>query len=197
MRNAFAARGHDAISVDLQPTRRPGRHHVGDALEFTRAEIAAGRRPDIVIAHPTCRYLANSGVCHLYVDKKKVNGPNPERWALMRDAAEFFRALLDLDVPRLCVENPVMHCWARDIIGVGPTQTVQPWMFGHPETKATSFWLRGLPKLVETHNVKAEMLARPKREAQRIHYMSPGPDRERERSVTFQGIADAMASQWG
>jgi hypothetical protein len=107
----------------------------------------------------------------------------------MRDGAEFFRAFLDAPIARIAVENPIMHKYAREIVGRKQDQIIQPWMFGHGETKATGLWLKNLPPLLPTQIVEGR--------EQRIWKMSPGPNRWRERSRTFEGIADAMAVQWG
>ena len=193
VRDAFIARGHFAVSCDLLPSERPGPHIQGDALDAVRRV-----KPDLLIAHPPCTYLANSGVRWLYGGKGTT--PDPERWRLMGNAAWFFARLLSADVPRVAVENPIMHGHARarieaiernlsDWLARPVVQTIQPWQFGHGETKATQLWLRGLPPLTPTNVV-------PGRE-QRVHRMPPGPDRWRERSRTFEGIAAAMADQWG
>lgn len=183
VRDAFIAAGHDAISCDLLPTDVPGPHYTGDVFDVINDGF------DLMIAHPPCTYLTNSGVRWL--------GTQPDRWKDMVDGAVFFRGLLNADIPRVAVENPTMHGYARKIVGERATQTVQPWMFGHTEQKATGLWLRGLPPLVSTLNVKAEMDQLPARERQRLHYLPPSPDRWKIRSTTYQGIADAMASQWG
>ena len=142
-----------------------------------------------MIAHPPCTYLANSGVRWLYAQ--------PGRWDDLREGAEFFRLMFDFRTPRLCVENPVQHKHAKALHGMGePTQTVQPYEFGHPESKRTCYWLRGLPPLRGTLNVRAEMLALPKREAQRVASLPPSPDRWKLRSTSYPGIAAAMAAQW-
>jgi hypothetical protein len=143
----------------------------------------------MLIGHPPCTYLANSGVSWLYKDAA--------RWDRMREAANFFRMLLDAPVPLKCIENPIMHKHAVEIIGRRQTQIVQPWMFGHTEQKATGLWLEGLPELVPTGNVRAEMMKLPANKRQRLHYLPPSADRQRERSRTFAGIAEAMAMQWG
>jgi hypothetical protein len=109
----------------------------------------------------------------------------------------FFKNLLEANIPKKAIENPIMHKYAKEIIGRKQTQIVQPWMFGHPESKATCLWLEGLPLLKETNNVKEEMLKLPDSQRQRLHYLPPSPDRWKERSRTFKGIADAMAEQWG
>jgi len=115
----------------------------------------------------------------------------------MREGAEFFKRLLEAPIPRIAIENPIMHKYAVAIIGRRQDQVIQPWMFGHPEQKATCLWLKNLPKLIETDNVKAQMLALPKSEQQKMHYLPPSKDRWKLRSKTFEGIARAMATQWG
>ena len=184
VRDAFLARGHFAMSCDLLPSDREGPHYQGSVADII------GDGWDLMIAHPPCTYLTNSGVCHLHKD--------PARWGKLDEGAAFFKMLLDADIPRIAVENPIMHGHAKQRIGnVKQTQVVQPWMFGHMEQKATCLWLKGLPPLRETRNVRQEMLALPKSQRERLHYLSPSPDRWKLRSATFQGIADAMASQWG
>jgi len=184
VRDAFRARGHIAVSCDILPTDRDGPHYQGDVRDVL------GDGWDLMIAHPPCTYLTNSGVCHLHTDAS--------RWAKLDQGAAFFKLLLDADIPRIAVENPIMHKYAKERIGnVKQTQVVQPWMFGHLEQKATCLWLKGLPPLQATNNVKDAMLALPKAQRERLHYLSPSPDRWKLRSATFQGIADAMAEQWG
>jgi hypothetical protein len=142
-----------------------------------------------MIAHPPCTYLTNAGVSWLY----RKEG----RWEQMREGAEFFRKLLEAPIPRIAVENPIMHKYAKEIIGSSQSQVVQPWMFGHKEQKATGLWLKNLPLLKPTNDVKREMMELPIAERQRIHYLPPSPDRWKLRSTTYKGIAEAMASQWG
>jgi hypothetical protein len=158
-------------------------HYQGDVADLL------GMVWDLMIAHPPCTYLTNAGVCHLHTD--------PTRWGKMIDGALFFRSLMDAKIPKKCIENPIMHGYAKEIIGRGQTQTVHPWMFGHPEQKATCLWLEGLQPLVATHDVKEEMMLLPKNKRERLHYLPPSPDRWKERSKTYPGIAAAMAAQWG
>ena len=181
VRDAFLARGHDAVSCDLLPSASPGPHIQGDALE------RLGDGWDLLIAHPPCTYLSNSGVRWLYGGRGRVR--DPVRWANMEDGANFFRAMLDAPIPRIAVENPVMHGHAKAIVGRDQSQTIQPWQFGHGETKATCLWLKDLPPLAPTQIVDGR--------APRVHFASPSPDRWKERSVTLSGIAAAMAEQWG
>lgn len=184
VREAFRKLGHDAWSCDLLPSDDNSPYHIqGDVLE----QLDKGW--DLMIAHPPCTYLANSGVSWLY----KQEG----RWENMKEGAEFFKLLLDAPIPKIAVENPIMHKYAVEIIGRRQDQSIQPYEFGHLERKATCLWLKGLPKLQSTNNVKEEMLKLPKNIQQRLHYLPPSKDRWKLRSTTYQGIADAMASQWG
>lgn len=186
VRREFRRRGHDAWSCDLQPAEDGSPFHFrGDAVAALYAMPW-----DLLIAHPECTYLANSGAKHLYAGMKAENGPSPDRWAMMGAAAAFFRAMLDAPIPRVAVENPIMLGHPRRLFGIPePTQIIQPWQFGHGETKATCLWLKGLPPLVPTNIVEGR--------EQRVFRMAPGPDRKRDRSRTFEGIAAAMAEQWG
>lgn len=184
VREAFAARGHDAWSCDIIPTDRPGNHYQGDVTDIL------GDGWDLLIGHPPCTYMTNSGVVWLHRD--------PSRWQKLDDAAAFFLALWNAPIPRIALENPVMHKYAKERIGgLVQAQTVQPWMFGHTEQKATCLWLKGLPLLMPTKDVKAEMMRLPANQRQRLHYLPPSEDRWKLRSKTYQGLADAMADQWG
>lgn len=184
VREAFRKLGHDAWSCDLLPSDDDSPYHIqGDVVE----QLDKGW--DMMIAHPPCTYLANSGVSWLYKD---VN-----RWGEMREGAAFFKTLLDAPIPLIAVENPIMHKYAVEIIGRRQDQVIQPYMFGHLERKATCLWLKGLKPLEPTDNVKEEMDKLPKNVQQRLHYLPPSKDRWKIRSTTYQGIADAMAEQWG
>ncbi len=191
VRDEFAKLGHDAWSCDIIPSRKPGKHYQCDIQEVL------GDGWDMGIFFPPCTYMANSGNKHLYIDGKKSNGRYEPRWNKMEDAANFFKMLWMSDIPLIGMENPIMHPYAKQIIGSEQTQTIQPYMFGHLERKATCLWLRGLPKLQETKNVLQEMLLLPKNKQNKVHYMAPSPTRARDRSVTYLGIAQAMAEQWG
>lgn len=185
VRDAFRALGHDAWSCDILPTDGNPRWHIeGDALEAIH-----GQSYDLLIAHPPCTYLTNSGVTWLHKD--------PSRWAKLDEGAAFFKALWDAPVKRIAIENPVMHKYAKERIGVQQMQTIQPYMFGHMEQKATCLWLKGLMPLRPTTDLKAETKALPDNERQRLHYLPPSADRWKLRSTTFKGIATAMAAQWG
>ncbi|NAR60034.1 hypothetical protein [Acinetobacter haemolyticus] len=185
VREAFAALGHNAMSCDLLPTEVPGNHYQGDVRDVLYENW------DLMIAHPECTYLTNAGVCHLHKD--------PGRWPKLFDGAAFFKLLLEAKhIPMRAIENPIMHKYAKTLIGgVNQSQVIQPWMFGHMEQKATCLWLEGLNLLEPTNDVKEEMMQLPKNQRERLHYLPPSPDRWKERSRTYPGIADAMALQWG
>ncbi|KKM94260.1 hypothetical protein LCGC14_1200060 [marine sediment metagenome] len=174
VRDAFRAKGHDAVSCDLLPTEKPGPHIQGDVLEIL------GDSWDLMIAHPPCTRLCNSGV--RWLDERNL-------WSDMWEAGEFFRLLLEAPILRIAIENPIPHKYAVKAIGRKYDQIIQPWQFGHGETKATCLWLKGLPKLEPENIVKGR--------EQRIFNMPKNADRGRLRSITFQGIANAMAVTWG
>lgn len=168
VRDAFIANGHDAMSCDLLPTDKEGPHYQGDVFDII------GDGWDLMIAHPPCTHLAVSGA-RWFKDKQKEQ----------LEALDFVRRLLDADIPRIALENPISIISSKIR---KPDQIIQPWQFGHGETKATCLWLKGLPNLVPTNIVEG-------REA-RVHKMPPSPNRWKERSRTFTGIAEAMALQW-
>ena len=175
VRDAFIAQGHDAVSCDLLPTDSPGPHYEGDVFDIINDSW------DLMIAHPPCTYLSNSGVRWLH--------KRPERWQQMKEGAEFFRALLDADIPRIAIENPIMHKYAVEIIGRRQDQVIQPWQFGHGESKATCLWLKGLQELEPTEIVEGR--------EQKMHLLPPSKNRWKIRSTTYEGIAKAMSEQWG
>lgn len=182
-REAFAARGHDAWSCDLLHTEIPGQHYMGDVRQVLFGHW------DLIIAHPPCTYLTNAGVRWLDEPQKHMAVlTGPTRWRACYEACQFFRLFLDSKCKRICVENPIPHKYAVGWIGKRCTQMVQPWQFGHPETKGVCLWLRGLPRLEPT-------LIVPGREA-RVHRMPPGANRSKERARSYSGIAAAMAAQW-
>jgi hypothetical protein len=182
VRDAFREAGHWAVSADLLPSESPGPHYQGDVRDLLRAYDW-----DLMIAHPPCTYLSLSGSRWLYEEDS--------RWQDMIEGAVFFRELLTADVPRIAIENPVMHGWAAKVVGRTADQTIQPYQFGHPETKRTQLWLKNLPPLQGTNDVEAEMRALPEKERHRIWWMGSGSGHER--SVFYEGIARAMADQWG
>jgi hypothetical protein len=169
VRDAFRALGHTAWSCDLLPSEMPGPHYQGDVLDI----LDLGW--DLLIGHPPCTHLAVSGSRHFWRKQKE-----------QAEALDFVRALMDAPVPRIAIENPVSVISTRIR---KPDQIVQPWMFGHGETKATCLWLKNMPPLVPTKVVSGR--------EPRVHRMAPGPNRWRERSRTYFGLAQAMAAQWG
>lgn len=171
VRDAFLARGHDAMSCDLLPTDVPGPHYQGDVFDII------GDGWDLMIAHPPCTDLAVSGARHFAA---KIADGRQQR------ALDFVRALLDAPIERIALENPISVISSKIR---KPDQIIQPWQFGHGETKATCLWLKNLPPLVPTDIVDG-------REA-RVHRMPPSADRWKKRSETYLGIAKAMAEQWG
>lgn len=169
VRDAFRARGIHAESCDILPTEADGPHYQGDVRDI----LADGW--DLMIAHPPCTHLAVSGA-RWFKDKQMEQA----------DALTFVRLLMDAPIPRIAIENPVSVISTRIR---KPDQIVQPWQYGHGETKATCLWLKNLPPLMPTNVVDGR--------SPRVHMMPPSPDRWRERSRTYEGIAQAMAAQWG
>jgi hypothetical protein len=171
VRDAFIARGHDAMSCDLLETERPGPHYRGDVRDVLHACW------DLMIAHPPCTDLAVSGACHF--EAKRLDGRQAKGVA-------FFMEMVRAPIPRIVVENPVciMSRLYRE-----PDQIIQPWMFGHGETKATCLWLKNVPRLQPSAIVEGR--------DDRIHKLPPSPDRWKLRSETYTGVSEAMADQWG
>lgn len=181
VRDAFAAQGHEAWSCDLLPTERAGNHLQCDVLTILEQGW------DLMVAHPPCTYLCNSGV-------RWLKG-NPERVRQRKAAIDFVLALWAAPIDKVAIENPIgclSTVWRK------PEQIIQPWMFGHGETKGTCLWLKNLPLLQATHR-KLDLFCEeePIYREPRIHYMAPGRNRAKERSRTYEGIARAMAEQWG
>jgi len=171
VRDAFIRGGAIAMSCDLLPSSTPGPHYQGDVRDLLDYPW------DLMIAHPPCTHLSVSGARHF--DAKRLDGRQ-------QSAVSFFMSLAKCDIPRIAIENPVCimsSLWRK------PDQVIQPWQFGHGETKATCLWLKGLPKLTPTKIVEGR--------ENRIHRMPPSADRGHLRSITYQGIAEAMARQWG
>jgi hypothetical protein len=194
VRRAFAALGHDVWSVDLLPSDdRSNRHIIGDVRDHLNEGWDL-----LAVMHPPCTRLCNSGVRWLSV-------PPPGRtmqsmWDELDEGAALFSACWNAPIPRIAVENPIMHKYAKERIVnyEPPAQTVQPWWFGEPAFKGTSFFLRGLPKLVSTNRLEPPKAGTPEhRKWSHVHMASPGPDRWKIRSKTFDGIGRAMATQWG
>lgn len=192
VRDAFRALGHDAWSCDILPTEADPAFHIEGPVQ---AVLHLGW--DLMVAHPPCTFMANSGAKHLYAGMKKENGRNEDRWKSMAEAAAFFRMLLNADIPRIAIENPVMVGHALELVGQNFTQSIQPWQFGHMEVKRTCLWLKNLPLLVPSNDVYEAMMKLPYSARAKVHHASPGPDRWKHRSRTYSGIANAMAAQWG
>ena len=184
VRDAFHERGHDAISCDLLPTERPGRHYQGNVRDIIE------NRWDLMIAHPPCTYLA---VC---ANRSFLN--NPDRWDKRLDAVKFVHFLMNCDIPKICTENPVgvISTHIRK-----PDQYIQPYEYGHRDSKKTGLWLKNLPLLEPTNIVHPEWVTATsgKRYSKTAWYCqsSNNPENAKIRSRTYQGIADAMADQWG
>jgi site-specific DNA-cytosine methylase len=172
VREAFHLRGHDAWSCDLMESEKRGFHYQCDVRQVLNREW------DLLIAFPPCTHLAVSGA--RWFPQKRADGRQQE-------GIDFFMVMVNASIERIAVENPV---GIMSSIYRKPDQVVQPWMFGHGETKATCLWLKNLPPLLPMYEINSGR-------EQRVHKMSPGPDRWRERSRTFTGIANAMADQWG
>lgn len=190
VRDAFIAKGHDAVSCDLLPTEKPGPHIQGDVLEVI------GDGWDLMIAHPPCTRLANSGVRWLNAPPKGKT--IDQMWSELKAGADFYKKLRDAPIKRKAIENPQMHGHARRLINTGRRQIVQPWWFGNPFFKGTGFELINLPDLTPTNKLAPPPIGTDEHKKwSAVHRMPPGPDRWKERSRTFQGIADAMADQWG
>ncbi|MEF2552021.1 hypothetical protein VQ042_11720 [Aurantimonas sp. A2-1-M11] len=185
VRNAFLDRGHDAWSCDLLPSDDGSNRHIrGDARDLLDDGWDL-----LMVAHPPCTRLCNSGV--RWLTAPPAGKTREQMWDDLEEGAALFSTFWNAPIERIAVENPVMHKHAKARIRnyAEPAQSVQPWQFGHGETKRTCLWLKNLPALVPTNVVEGR--------DQRVHRMSPGPDRWRERSRFFPGIAEAMADQWG
>lgn len=171
VRDAFLERGHDAMSCDLLPTDVPGPHYQGDMFDLDLEQF------DLMLAFPPCTHLAVSG--SRWFPEKRADGRQ-------QAALEFVRRIMDAPVERIAVENPVSIISSQIR---KPDQTFQPWQHGHGEVKRTCLWLKNLPLLQPSNIVDG-------REA-RVHKMPPGPERWKLRSMTYPGVAKAMAEQWG
>lgn len=173
VRDAFTALGHDAMSCDLLPTEKPGKHYQGDVFDVINYPW------DLMIAHPPCTHTSVSGSRHFEV--KRLDGRQ-------QSAVSFFMKLIreSAHIEKTCFEQPIS---ILSTLYRKPDQIIQPWQFGHGETKQTCLWLKGLTQLEPTNIVDGRVA--------RVHHMPPSADRWKERSKTYQGIADAMASQWG
>lgn len=184
VREAFRKRGHDAWSCDLLPSETPGNHYEGDIRDKLSTDDIYDWKWDLMIAHPPCTHLAVSGA-RWFKDKRD------EQWA----ALQFVKFLMDAPIDRICIENPV------SVISTKirkPDQVIQPWQFGHPESKTTCLWLKNLPPLKPTNVLETPKSGRWSNQTKSgQNKLGPSPDRWKLRSATYQGIADAMADQWG
>lgn len=182
VREAFRKLGHNAWSCDFLPAEDGSPYHQQCDLRL----LTNSRSWDLAIFHPTCTFLTNSG--------ERWMKSNPDRQIARAEAVEFVKWLAGLPIDKIAIENPIGHlstAWRK------PDQIIQPWQFGHMETKSTCLWLKNLPKLTPTNDVHEEMMKLSLAERSRVHWMPPGPDRWKERSRTYQGWGNAMAEQWG
>ena len=184
VRDAFSRLGHYAVSCDLLPTDAPGRHYKGDVMDII------GDNWDLMIAHPPCTYLCSSG---LHWNKRR-----PERAQMTEEALQFVRSLLDAPIPRIALENPIGAISTRIR---KPDQTIQPYQYGHDASKSTCLWLKGLPPLRPTKMIEPRIVNGKPRWGNQTdsgqNKLPPSEDRWKLRSETYQGIAEAMAHQWG
>lgn len=220
----FSVGGHDSWSCDIiPPESKKGPHIMDDVVRVLQGKpVRLHGWPDarafeieswdLMVAHPPCTYLCNSGIRWLYQGgrrwvpqgkgkKPKENPIDSIRWGQMEDAADFFRLLQSCEIPQICIENPRPHPYATELIG-GSTQIVQPWMFGDYATKETHLWLKNLAPLVPQYKTAEECrealgLPADQEPSNEIHFASPGPDRSKKRSKSFPGISRAFATQWG
>lgn len=190
VRDAFIAKGHNAMSCDLLPTEAPGPHYQGDVRDILNDGW------DLLIAHPECTRLTNAGVRWL---KEPPPGKTlDEMWSDLKKGAEFYKLLRDAPIPKRCIENPIMHKHAKELINPGKRNIVQPWWFGEKAFKATGFELIGLEPLKPTNKLTPPLVGTDEHKAWSfIHRAPPSPDRWKLRSTTFIGIAKAMADAWG
>ena len=180
VRRAFSANGHNVTSCDLLPSDDDSKdHYQGDVFDLLK-----NNKYDLMIAHPPCTHLAVSGAA--WFKAKRESG-------VQQEALAFVQRLMDADIPKICIENPVSIISSQIR---KPDQIIQPYQFGHLEQKKTCLWLKNLPNLVDTNNVYDEMMTLPRKDREKMHYLPPSPDRWKLRSKTYQGIADAMANQW-
>jgi hypothetical protein len=178
VRDAFIAQGHDAISCDLLPTDAPGPHYQGDVRDIIEDGF------DLMVAHPPCTHLAVSGA-RWFKDKQVEQA----------EGLDFVRLLLSAPIDKIALENPISIISSRIR---KPNQIIQPWQFGHPESKSTCLWLKNLPKLIPTDVLPLPASGRWSNQTPSgQNKLGPSPDRWKERSKTYQGIAEAMAQQWG
>lgn len=191
VRDAFISRGHHAMSCDLLPTERPGPHYEGDVMDVLDGDW------DLMIAHPECTRLTNAGV--RWLTGEPPRGKTKEQmWHELEQGVKFYKQIRAANIPRKAIENPVMHPYAMERLGITKRHIVQPWWFGDPFFKATGWELHGLEPLRATNKLvppKKGTFDHKKWSA--VHLASPGPNRAKERSRSFPGMCAAMADQWG
>ncbi len=181
VRDAFAKLGHDVLSCDLLPSEKPGNHYIGNVMDILYDGF------DLLVAHPPCTYLAVSGL--------HWNGRVPGRAEKTEAALKFVQMLMDAPIDKICIENPV-SCISSRIRK--PDQIIQPWWFGEDASKKTCLWLKNLPLLAETNRLPGDNKTRRANQTPGgQNKLGPSPDRWKDRSRTYQGIADAMAMQFG
>lgn len=190
VRDEFTKRGHDAMSCDLLETERPGKHYKGDVRDILNDGF------DMMIAHPVCTRLCNSGVRWLH--KPPKNKTIEQMWQELDDGADFYNLFKNSKIPKIAIENPIMHKYAIERIMPTNRQIVQPWWFGDPFFKATGFELIGLPPITATNKLTPPKSGTEEyKEWSAIHLASPGKNRAKDRSRSFPGMAAAMAISWG
>jgi hypothetical protein len=194
VRRAFAARGIDAWSCDKLSARDGSNKH----LRCDLLDLLGLGWGFLGVMHPPCTVLCNSGVKHLYIGGRAENGRNEARWVELEEAAAFYRSCRNAPIPRVAIENPVMHGHAIRLTARGKTHFVHPYFFGEPFFKMTGFETRNLPPLVATNKLTPPKPGTAEHKAwSACHRAAPGPNRARDRSRTYEGVADAMADQWG
>jgi len=180
VRDAFSLKGHDVISCDLLPSESPGKHYQGDVMDIINNGF------DLMIAHPPCTYLCVPGAHYLHTRQG--------RWELMIDAKQFFNKIINANIGKICVENPLPHRYAEL---PKYDQIIQPWQFGHEISKRTCLWLKGLPKLIHTDVMEFHGDRYKRKDGSTSNSKWYAKASQKERSMTFTGIAKAMANQWG
>lgn len=199
VRDEFLKRGHEVISCDILPTEKPGPHFQGDIFELLQSSW--GLDLDLFIAHPPCTRLCNSGVLRLYKGGKKANGIDPVKWREMEEGAAFFKALYNWPSKGFVGENPVPHSYAVERIGAKYSQTIQPYEFGEDASKKTCLWLKNVPLLKKTSRYPGRIVNGREVWSNQTdsgqNNLGPSDDRAKLRAKTYDGIARAMAEQWG
>ena len=190
VRDAFIHAGHTAISCDLLPTEKPGPHYQGNVLDILYQNWK------LIIAHPPCTRLANSGI--RWLNNPPAGKTVAEMWDELYTGARFYKKFIEHPCNMIAIENPIMHIYAQAFVGNHTRHIIQPWQFGEPVFKATGFWLKGLPPLTPTNIlIPPEKGTEEYKKWSKIHFMLNTSDRAKNRSRTFRGVAQAMVHQWG